>query len=72
MKKLRVGTVGFGPRGRSMTRLAAEFDNVKIVAGCDIRTAVEFRRQRAESNAGQQKQDSVDSQPDPLGTAAAK
>ena len=38
MKKLRIGTVGMGPRGRSMTRLAAEFDNVTIAAACDIRT----------------------------------
>ena len=45
MKKLRFGTVGFGPRGRSMTRLAAEFDNVEIVAGCDIRTHNWFEKQ---------------------------
>ena len=45
MKKLRVGTVGFGPRGRSMTRLASNFDNVEIVAGCDIRTHNWFEKQ---------------------------
>lgn len=45
MKKLRVGTVGLGPRGRSMTRLAAEFDNVEIAAGCDIRTHNWFEKQ---------------------------
>lgn len=45
MKKLRFGTVGFGPRGRSMTRLAAEFDNVEIVAGCDIRPHNWFKKQ---------------------------
>ena len=45
MKKIRVGTVGLGPRGRSMTRLAAEFDNVTIAAACDIRTYNWFEKQ---------------------------
>ncbi len=45
MKKLRVGIVGLEPRGRSMTRLAAEFDNVTIAAGCDIRTHNWFEKQ---------------------------
>ena len=37
MKKYRFGVVGFGHRGREMTKLAALFDNVEIAAGCDIR-----------------------------------
>ena len=45
MKKLRVGVVGLGPRGRSMTKLAAEFDCVTIAAGCDIRTHNWFEKQ---------------------------
>ena len=45
MKKLRVGVVGLGPRGRPMTKLAAEFDCVTIAAGCDIRTHNWFEKQ---------------------------
>ena len=45
MKKLRVGVVGMGPRGRAMTKLAAEFDCVTITAACDIRPHNWFEKQ---------------------------
>lgn len=45
MKKLRVGIVGLGPRGRSMIRLAAMFDCVEVAAGCDIRVHNWFEKQ---------------------------
>ena len=45
MKKIRVGVVGLGPRGRSMLRLAAMFDCVEVAAGCDIRTHNWFEKQ---------------------------
>ena len=37
MEKIRVGTVGLGPRGRALLRLAAKFDCTEIAAACDIR-----------------------------------
>ena len=37
MKKLKIGVVGMGPRGRWIIKLASTFDNVEIAAGCDIR-----------------------------------
>ncbi len=36
MKKLRVGVVGLGHRGRAMAKLAAEFDCVTLAAACDL------------------------------------
>lgn len=45
MKKLRVGVVGVGPRGRDMVRLASLFDCVEIAAGCDIRTHNWYEKQ---------------------------
>lgn len=45
MKKLRVGIVGLGPRGRAMIRLASRFDCVEVAAGCDIRTHNWFEKQ---------------------------
>ena len=45
MKKIRVGIVGLGSRGRSMLKLAAMFDCVEIAAGCDIRTHNWFEKQ---------------------------
>lgn len=37
MKKLRIGVVGLGHRGRQMAKLAAEFDCATIAAACDLR-----------------------------------
>ncbi len=37
MKKIRVGVVGLGHRGRGMLSLSAEFDAVEIAAACDIK-----------------------------------
>lgn len=37
MKKIRVGVVGLGHRGRAMVTISAEFDCVEIAAACDIR-----------------------------------
>lgn len=45
MKKLRVGVVGLGHRGRDMIRLAALFNCVEVAAGCDIRTHNWFEKQ---------------------------
>lgn len=36
MKKIRVGVVGLGHRGRAMFKLAGKFDYVECVAACDI------------------------------------
>ncbi len=36
MKEVRVGMVGLGGRGRDILKIAASFDCVKVVAGCDI------------------------------------
>lgn len=45
MKKLRVGVVGLGHRGRAMIRLASLFDCVEVAAACDIRTHNWFEKQ---------------------------
>ena len=37
MKKLRIGVVGLGHRGRELTKIAGVFDQVEIAAVCDIR-----------------------------------
>lgn len=36
MKKLRVGVVGLGHRGRELTKIASQFDQVVIAGVCDI------------------------------------
>ncbi len=36
MKKLRIGVVGLGHRGRELIKIAAEFEQVEISAVCDI------------------------------------
>lgn len=36
MKKIRIGTVGLGHRGREMTKMAALFPYVEVAALCDI------------------------------------
>ncbi len=36
MKKLRIGVVGLGHRGRELTKIASQFDQVEIAAVCDI------------------------------------
>ena len=45
MNKLKIGVVGMGPRGRSLTKLAATFDNVEITAACDIRAHNWYEKQ---------------------------
>lgn len=45
MKKLRIGVVGLGPRGRNMIRLASDFDCVTVAAGCDIKPTNWFEKQ---------------------------
>ena len=45
MKKLRVGIVGLGERGRSMLRLVDKFDCVEVAAACDIRVHNWFEKQ---------------------------
>lgn len=45
MKKLRVGIVGLGARGRAMLKLTAKFDCVEIAAACDIRDHNWFEKQ---------------------------
>lgn len=37
MKTIRVGVVGLGHRGRALTKLSGNFDNVEIAAACDIK-----------------------------------
>ena len=37
MKQLRIGVVGLGHRGRDMVKLSSSFENVEVVAACDIR-----------------------------------
>lgn len=37
MKKIRVGVVGLGHRGRDMAKISAQFEQVEIAAVCDIR-----------------------------------
>ncbi|MBO5454115.1 MAG: Gfo/Idh/MocA family oxidoreductase [Clostridia bacterium] len=36
MKKIRMGVVGLGHRGRELTKIAAQFEQVEIAAVCDI------------------------------------
>lgn len=46
MKKIRVGVVGMGHRGRAMFKLSADgFDFVEMVAACDIRPANWYEKQ---------------------------
>jgi len=45
MKKLRIGVVGLGHRGRGLIKLSATFDNVEIAAACDIRPHNWFEQQ---------------------------
>ncbi|MBQ4528286.1 MAG: Gfo/Idh/MocA family oxidoreductase [Clostridia bacterium] len=45
MKKLRIGVVGLGHRGRELIKVAAEFDYVDISAVCDIRRQNWFQTQ---------------------------
>lgn len=37
MKQLRIGVVGLGHRGRDMVKLSSGFENVEVVAACDIK-----------------------------------
>ncbi len=45
MKKIRVGVVGLGRRGRDMLKLVASFDCVEVAAACDIRVHNWFETQ---------------------------
>ena len=45
MKRLNIGIVGLGPRGRSMIQLAATFDDVEVKAACDIRAHNWYQKQ---------------------------
>ena len=45
MKKIRLGVVGLGHRGRAMITLAAEFDEVEIAAACDIKPSNWYEQQ---------------------------
>ena len=45
MKKIRVGVVGLGPRGRSMLKLASMFECVEVAAACDILARNWFEKQ---------------------------
>lgn len=45
MRKIRVGVVGLGIRGRTMLKLCASFDFVEIAAACEIRPANWFEKQ---------------------------
>lgn len=45
MKKLRVGVVGLGHRGREIIKLSGVFDNVEVAAMCDIRPCNFFETQ---------------------------
>ena len=45
MKKIRVGIVGLGRRGRDMLQLTSSFDCVEVAAACDIRTHNWFEKQ---------------------------
>ena len=45
MKKIRVGVVGLGHRGRAMITVASEIDSVEIAAACDIRPNNWFEQQ---------------------------
>ena len=45
MKKIRVGVVGLGRRGRDMLQLASSFGCVEVAAACDIRVHNWFETQ---------------------------
>lgn len=45
MKKLRIGVVGLGHRGRDMVKLSSSFENVEVVAVCDIRPHNWYQKQ---------------------------
>ncbi|MBQ9769813.1 MAG: Gfo/Idh/MocA family oxidoreductase, partial [Clostridia bacterium] len=45
MNCLRLGFVGLGHRGRELLKIAAEFENVQIVAACDIRPHNWYQKQ---------------------------
>lgn len=44
-KKIRVGVVGLGHRGRALLTLSAEFDTVEIAAACDIKPTNWYEKQ---------------------------
>ncbi|MBQ4087598.1 MAG: Gfo/Idh/MocA family oxidoreductase [Clostridia bacterium] len=45
MKKIRVGVVGLGHRGRAMFKLSSSFEAVELAAACDIRPDNWFKKQ---------------------------
>ena len=45
MKKIRVGVVGLGHRGRGLLKISAEFDCVEIAAACDIKPSNWYEQQ---------------------------
>ena len=45
MKKIRVGVVGLGHRGRAMFKLAQKFESVECAAACDIRPRNWYEKQ---------------------------
>ena len=45
MKKIRLGVVGLGHRGRAMITVASEFDSVEIAAACDIKPSNWYEQQ---------------------------
>lgn len=45
MKKIRVGVVGLGHRGRGLIKIAAEFEYVEIAAVCDLNKDNWFKQQ---------------------------
>ena len=45
MRKLRIGVVGLGHRGRGLIKIASGFDQVEIVAVCDIRAQNWYQKQ---------------------------
>ena len=45
MKKLRIGVVGLGHRGRAIVKIAAEFDQIEIAAVCDLRRSNWYEQQ---------------------------
>ena len=45
MKKIRVGVVGLGHRGRAMFKLSSNFEMVELAAACDIRPDNWFKQQ---------------------------
>ena len=45
MKRIRVGVVGLGHRGRGLLKISAEFDCVEIAAACDIKPSNWYEQQ---------------------------